>query len=72
MAEWLRRSTLDLRVEGSSYSPDLLQKVRGKSLPTRQKGKRNHKVLLHREEGPESHCLDQLCAIQWSFCALQP
>ena len=62
MAEWLGRSTLVLRVEGSSYSPDLLQKVWGEYLPTlcnsRQSGKRNHEVWSHRKEGPGSHCLD--------------
>ena len=32
MAKWLGRSTLVLRVKGSSYGPDLLQKVRGEYL----------------------------------------
>ena len=62
MAQWLGRSTLDLRAEGLIYSPELLQKVQGEYLLTlwdsRQKGKRDHEVWSHREEGPGSHCLD--------------
>ncbi len=36
---------------------------------SKQKGRRNHEVWSHREEGPASHC--SICVpIKWTLCAL--
>ena len=53
MAKWLSRPTLDQMVVGSSYSPDLLQNMRGEYLSalcnSRQKDKKYRGLVTSRE-----------------------
>ncbi len=59
IAEWLDHSTLLQKVPGSK-PPSRCHKVREEDLPALcsfwQKGKWNHEVWSHREEGPGLHC----------------